>query len=126
MKKLIKAIAEWLFAKTDRGESLKADNLKLVTMLVAIREQYRKFGLLSPSMQFDMNSTIDTFKGGLSKETSDFIKKRCDVSIEEIDVVSRVDYDSLRSSHQQLLLLVARYQIQIDAASNISGYKISG
>lgn len=116
MEKWVKRFAEWLVSKTDQGAKIKGELDRCVAMLAGVREQYRKFGMLSPTLQFEINKIIDEVRGGIGKLAEDEIKRRFDVSIDEIDVVARRDYESLRGSHHNLLLLVASYQIKIAAA----------
>ena len=68
MNSPIEKLSEWLLSIFEPGRKLKLERGELLTLLVQVRGQYRKFFLLSPSVQQQMNNLIDEYRDSLPIE----------------------------------------------------------
>ena len=57
-----------LFSVTDAGRELKGQRDRLIFLIVRVRDQYVKFGLLSPSVEEEVDTVIDDIRGELPRK----------------------------------------------------------
>ena len=114
-------LSEFLFSITVAGRKQRDENSKMINLLLRVREQYKKFGLLSPRVQHELNEEIDEVRGGLPLWLKKLFNNEIGVSLEVFDVVPREEYESLRKSNERLHSLVAKYQEEKELSLQMKG-----
>jgi hypothetical protein len=111
MKSLVKKLSDWLFSITEPGQALKLQHGKLLSLLVDIRGQYRKFLLLSPSVQLRMDDLVDELRGSLSISAKKNLEDMVGRYFSDYHILPPGDYkrsveqnDILRSTNERLHL----------------------
>jgi hypothetical protein len=99
-----------LFSVTDAGREIKTQRDRLILLIVRVRDQYVKFGVLSPSVEQEVDTAIDDVRGGLPRGARESLKKMLDYVMDQ-HLLPPADYknlvednDILRSANEILVL----------------------
>jgi hypothetical protein len=111
MNSLLERFSNWLFSITDPGKKLTLQRDRLLSLLVDIRGQYKKFLLLSPRVQLELDDIIDEMRGSLPVSAKKIFKDLNRIYLEDSYLLPPGDYkkaieqnDILRLANERLHL----------------------
>jgi hypothetical protein len=99
-----------LFSVTDAGRELKVQRDRLIFLIVRVRDQYVKFGLLSPSVEEEVATVIEDVRGKLPRKARKILEDSS-YPAKDHHLLPPADYkklvednDILRSTNEILVL----------------------
>lgn len=108
--KILEKASAWLFSITDPGKKLRNDRDRLIALVVAVRDQYYKFGVLSPSVEGKVDEVIDEIRGCLPPSAKRKLLEEC-LKYNDIHLLPPRDYkqlaeqnDIIRMTNERLIL----------------------